>query len=1017
MDRCKKNNNAGSRRALLVCCFVLASTQAFAAGVEVDGATSTSLDNAPNGVPIVNISRPNDRGLSHNTYRKFNVDPSGLILNNATQSVVRTQLGGQILGNSRLGTPARLILNEVTSTNRSYLNGYTEVAGQAADVVIANPNGISVNGAGFINVPRVTLTTGVPQIDALGNLGGFDVRGGDIAIDGDGLNTGLQDATSIYTHFLRLNAKLHARNLDIALGINQVDYPGRKIVSTGRSNFNRVLLDSSALGGMYANKIVLVGTDQGLGLKLPPEVIASSGDIEVSSDGRLVLQKIDAQGDIRLASNQDIESAETVYSAAAIDIDAGDKLDVKSGMIAAAGQVSIDAKSVVNDGAVIAGLDADGALNSQGLLDIRAAEVTNNNEIISSDRLYVEAGSVHNEGLFNAYDSLQISADSLINEATLFSGGDTQLYVQTSLINGVDASIFAVDDLLLAADAQGGRSAQITNDLGLIQSLQGDIDIHARRFENLGRGDLQYETIYYDLGNGREVGTPQAAMTIDLGYSTGYTKHRSKARERWVREVLNRLSRQAPLLYQDNANNISRNRSARFLAIETRLVDYSITTPAYLDSGNDLNLDVDEFVNHNSVTSAARDINFSISGDYRNETLSATERVTDYQYSVRAKHKDNWKNDDKYSSVGRSFYIPVARSKTVSTDAVTQAGRNIAGDIAGQAVNSGVLTGQHQSSAAIDPADFSGSGIALPENDFGLFVRSTAPDSQFLVETNPRFTSFGNFINSRYLLDRLDFSAHVTLKRLGDAFYESRLIRDSVFAQTGRRFLDPSIQSDNQQFKYLMDNALIAQGELQLAPGVALKDDQINRLTRDIVWLEAQEVDGEIVLVPTVYLANSRKREVRGGRIIAGEDSRLVVASLVNDGLIEAGRNLALESGGAVRNSGAIAAAGELSLEAVADIENVSGRIVGQDVALKSREGNIVNRREREDYAYSRKNLSYSTTHLGDAGIIESQDNLLLERFQGPRSAVDRSACRRIRSRLRRKPGPSVILQVTSATT
>jgi filamentous hemagglutinin len=413
MDRNKKNNNAGSRRAF-----------------EVDGASGTSLDTAPNGVPVVNIARPNERGLSHNTYRQFNVDPSGLILNNATQSVVSTHLGGQILGNSSLGAPARLILNEVTSTSRSYLNGYTEVAGQAADVVIANPNGISVDGAGFINVPRVTLTTGLPQIDALGNLGGFDVRGGDISIDGDGLNTSLQDATSIYTHFLRLNAKLHAQDLDVALGVNQVDYPGRKVVSSGKGSVKRVLLDSSALGGMYANKIVLVGTDQGLGMKLPPEVIASSGEIRISSDGRLVLQKMDAQGDIRLVTNQDIESTETVYSAGAIDIDAGDDLDVKSGMIAAAEQVSIDTNRVTNDGVLVAGLDADGMLNSQGRLEIRAAEVFNRNEIIGTDTLDVESGSLLNQGLFNAYHNLQISADSLRNEATLFSGGDAQLFVQ-----------------------------------------------------------------------------------------------------------------------------------------------------------------------------------------------------------------------------------------------------------------------------------------------------------------------------------------------------------------------------------------------------------------------------------------------------------------------------------------------------------------------------------------------------------------------------------------------------------
>ncbi|MCP4389080.1 MAG: filamentous hemagglutinin N-terminal domain-containing protein, partial [Gammaproteobacteria bacterium] len=983
MDRRKNKNQAGSRRILLVCCFVLASARASAAGVEVDGGSGTSLDAAPNGVPIVNIARPNSSGLSHNTYRKFNVDPSGLILNNANQTVVNTQLSGQILGNPNLGAPARVILNEVTSTNRSYLNGYTEVAGQAADVVIANPNGISVNGAGFINTPRVTLTTGLPEIDGFGNLSGFDVRGGDIAIDGDGLNTQLQDFTSIYTHFLRLNAKLHARDLDVALGVNQVDYPGRKIVSTGRGTVNRVLLDSSALGGMYANKIVLVGTDQGLGMKLPPEVIASVGDIRISSDGRLVLQKLDAQGDIRLLTNAGIESTGTVFGAGDIDVDARDELDVKSGMIAASGQVTIDADRIINSGSLVSGLDADGSMNDQGLMEIRVLDLANAGEIIASDRLDITAASAVNQGLINAYNNLSVSADVLVNEATLFSGSNAQLLVQSDLTNTTGGSIFAVNDLLMAADNLAGRTTRITNDLGLIQSLQGDIDIHATRFDNLGHGDLQYQLIYYDLGNGREVNNSGEAMTIDLAYSSGYTKHRNRARSRWVNEVLSRLSRQAPLLYQANANDIRANRSARFLAIETRLQDNSSTTPAFLDSGNDLNLHVDEFVNHNSVTAAARDINFNISGDYLNQAFSATERVTDYQYSTRAKHSDNWKDEDKYSSIGRSFYIPVVRNKTVSTNTVTQAGRNITGNIGGRAVNSGVLVGQTQPAGEIDPADFSRENISLPVNDFGLFVKSRAPDSQYLIETNPRFTRYGNFVSSSYLLDRLDFSANATLKRLGDAFYEAKLIRDSVFAQSGRRYLDPAIQSDNDQFQYLMDNALIAQGELRLAPGVALKRDQINRLTRDIVWLEPQEVGGEMVLVPTVYLVNGPRMRVRGGRVIAGGDSALVVASLKNDGLIEAGNSLAIETEAEVHNRGAIVAGETLSIVAAGDVENISGRIKGRNVAITSTGGSIINRRQHEDYVYTQKDLSYSTTLIGAGGVIEAENELLLEADRG----------------------------------
>jgi filamentous hemagglutinin family protein len=749
MDRKKNNNRAGSWEVLLVCCFALISTRVFATGVEVDGATATTLDTAPNGVPIVNIANPNTRGLSHNSYSRFNVNNQGLILNNADQTVVNTQLGGHILGNSNLTAPARVILNEVTSTNPSILNGFTEVAGQRADVVIANPNGISINGAGFINSSRVTLTTGVPTIDAYGSLGGFDVRGGEITISGSGLNTQLQDSTSIYTHFLNLNAKLHAKDVDIALGKNQIDYPGRKIVSSSKGSVNRVLLDSSALGGMYVNKIVLVGTDQGLGMKLPPEVIASNGDIQISNDGRLVLQKLDAGGNIALQSNDAIDSTDTVYSAGNVDINTRGDLIVQSGMIAAKSRIAIDSDRVINDGSIMAGLENDGGLNSWGDLRIEALDVDNRGEITSTNLLSASADTITNRGLFNAFSQLDLDADTLVNETTLFSGGNTRLHVKDNLHNTVDAAIFTINDLELAANSDGNKTSQITNELGLIQSLQGDIDIFASRFDNLGAADIQYEMVYYDLGNGREVDRPGDAMTLNLAYSTGYTKHRSKARSRWVNEVLNRLAKQAPLLYQDNASSIKSNRSANFIAIESQLIDNSTTTPAYLDSGNDLNLHVDIFNNQDAITAAVRDIQFDIALSYLNQASFASEAVTDYRYYTSAKHKRNWKSDDKYSSIGRSGYAPITRTRTVTSNTITQAGRNITGNIGGQAVNSGVLLdGQYQSPSGVAPADYSTSGIAIPSSNFGLFVKSTGPESQYLIETNPRFTNFGIFVNS-----------------------------------------------------------------------------------------------------------------------------------------------------------------------------------------------------------------------------------------------------------------------------
>jgi filamentous hemagglutinin len=100
---------------------------------------------------------------------------------------VQTQLGGFVQGNPFMaGGAARIILNEVNGGSPSQLRGYIEVGGQRAEVIIANPAGISVDGGGFINASRATLTTGTPQFNAIGGLDSFLVRGGTVTIDGAG---------------------------------------------------------------------------------------------------------------------------------------------------------------------------------------------------------------------------------------------------------------------------------------------------------------------------------------------------------------------------------------------------------------------------------------------------------------------------------------------------------------------------------------------------------------------------------------------------------------------------------------------------------------------------------------------------------------------------------------------------------------------------------------------------------------------------------------------------------------
>ena len=150
-----------------------------------------------NGSVTVNINSASSAGVSHNKYTQFDVTKQGLVLNNS-KAAINSQLAGQIAGNTNLSAgEAKLIINEVTSNIASQLNGQIEVAGKKADVIVANPSGITCSGCGFINTGRGTLTTGTPTIGNDGSLTGINVQKGKIIINGQGMTD-----TADYTRLL-----------------------------------------------------------------------------------------------------------------------------------------------------------------------------------------------------------------------------------------------------------------------------------------------------------------------------------------------------------------------------------------------------------------------------------------------------------------------------------------------------------------------------------------------------------------------------------------------------------------------------------------------------------------------------------------------------------------------------------------------------------------------------------------------------------------------------------------------
>jgi filamentous hemagglutinin len=268
------------------------------------GGQQPTIVNSANGTPQVNIQTPSAGGVSRNTYSQFDVDKQGAILNNS-HKMTQTQQGGWVDGNPWLAKgEAKVILNEVNSRDPSRLNGYIEVAGQRAQVVIANPSGITCNGCGFINANRATLTTGQAQMNN-GNLTGFNVERGEVVVEGAGMDSSRQDYTEIIARSTKINAGLWANDLKVTTGRNKVDAAHQQIDKQSDEPATRpqLAVDVAKLGGMYAGKIRMIGTETGVGVRNAGNIGAQAGSVIVTADGRIENSgKISSGADTQLAS-------------------------------------------------------------------------------------------------------------------------------------------------------------------------------------------------------------------------------------------------------------------------------------------------------------------------------------------------------------------------------------------------------------------------------------------------------------------------------------------------------------------------------------------------------------------------------------------------------------------------------------------------------------------------------------------------------------------------------------------
>ena len=328
--------------------------------VPAQGALGPKTEEARNGMTVVNINTPNDKGLSHNQYDAFNVDHKGLILNNANRPV-NTELAGYIMGNPNLvGPTANTILNEVTGTGATSMNGALEVAGNKAHVIIANPNGISVNNGTFINANSATLTTGNPIINN-GSITGYQVQQGSITVEEKGLNASKTARTDLLAEAVQLNGKVWAKDAQVVTGKNavSVDSSGKvtNVHKTGESS--QVGLDVAVIGGMYANSMYLVGTNDGFGVN-NQGVLSAQNKLTVDSTGKLQNTGTIAATDADVTTNsfEQMNRGKLYVDTAKINTDSviqkGNTETKDAPVMIAQKDLSIATNSIVNtDGSVI----------------------------------------------------------------------------------------------------------------------------------------------------------------------------------------------------------------------------------------------------------------------------------------------------------------------------------------------------------------------------------------------------------------------------------------------------------------------------------------------------------------------------------------------------------------------------------------------------------------------------------------------------------------------------------------
>ncbi|UPK82635.1 hemagglutinin repeat-containing protein [Proteus vulgaris] len=497
-----------------------------------------------NGLAQVNIQQPNQHGVSRNQFTQFDVDNKGAILNNSLQDT-QTQLAGMVTGNPWLvNGEAKVILNEINSQNPSQLNGFIEVAGQRAEIIIANPAGISCQGCGFINAVNTTLVAG-NALTQDGAITGYEINNGKIVISGNGLNDTASDYTRILARAVEVNSRLQANKLEITTGKNILDNEGNIVNQDDKAEKQTdYAIDVALVGGMYANKIKLVGTEHGVGVRNAGEIGADIGGLTLNENGQLVnsgkiqsyseldikTTSLNNQGaivgkqNLNVTVENHLANSGTLQAKNNIQVDAkGTVSQTEAGKFLAQENIQIDAKNYLAEkkSQLGAGVDNKGNISKPATLTLNIKDELNSaGQHLSSSNIAFNAKSIdlsnsHTQGKslqvkategHVTSDSAQVNAENIVLDAGTYISnrhgeikGETVSLTAPQLIDNTKGKITQTGSRELSFNAnelnnqQGEINAQgvltfnnqiLNNQKGNIQSLGNQLIVKATELNN-----------------------------------------------------------------------------------------------------------------------------------------------------------------------------------------------------------------------------------------------------------------------------------------------------------------------------------------------------------------------------------------------------------------------------------------------------------------------------------------------------------------------------------------------------